>query len=103
MVHLYIKFHKVAKGISSTRSSSLSQTHWEAVMSAAWPRYIILSGYGIATRHLIKEYRGEEWKERNMDCGDTEKTKHRQRKQKQGGSQREMGERLTDSRMFDRK
>lgn len=71
----------------------MSETYCEAVMSAAWPRYITLSGYSIATRHLIKEYRREEWKERR-----TVETQAEQngRKQKQEELQRGIGKRPTD-------
>lgn len=58
-------FHKVTKGTNSTKTFlSLRDSHCEVLLTAAWPRYITLSGYSIATRHLIKEYRREERKDR---------------------------------------
>ncbi|KAM3625945.1 uncharacterized protein V6R79_020273 [Siganus canaliculatus] len=48
-------------------------------MSAAWPRYITLSGCSIATRHLIKEYRRAERKGRTRTG-----KKQKQQQQQQG-------------------
>lgn len=59
----------------------------ETVLSAAWPRYITPSGYGIETRHLIKEYRRDEWKERNRIRAAETQTEKTSRMQKQGESQ----------------
>lgn len=55
------------------------------MLSAAWPRYITLSGYGIETRHLIKEYRREGWEERSRTRAAETQTEKTSRMQKQGG------------------
>lgn len=83
----------------------MSQRHREAEMSAAWPRYIILSGYGIATRHLIKEYGGEEWKERNMDRRDTDRENQTQteKTKTRGLSEGNRKEINRHNKMFERK
>lgn len=36
-------------------------------LSLPWPRYITLSGCSMATRHLIKDCRAEEWKIKTVE------------------------------------
>lgn len=104
-VYFCIIFH-ISQGnirCDQHKISPLSQTHCETVLSAAWPRYITLSGYGIETRHLIKEYRREEWKGRSTIRLVETQTEKTSRMQKKGESQWGRGTRSMhrNGRMFE--
>ena len=82
-MHFHLRFHKVAKSENLLFLADIQ--YLEAVMPAAWPRYITLSGYSIATRHLIKG----EWKEGNRTR--TVEIQAEGNNKKAGGSQRGEG------------